>query len=241
MCMRRKERGIVLFCILLSLSGCAKVPAQDAVFEVLAPESELTVTSAKTGVSAFLKCTGYEKEDWYNITPAFIADNSDFSIFKNVTDTYTYILYDGTAYDIGECFGGFGMTSMALADLNKDGAYELYYTFSFGSGLHISSIGYFDPASKEVTILEYALNSHQNELMLTVNEAGDLCINLARIDSFRSFVDFSMKAEELVGTVVFKENAIELDEIGVQIENQRLAVSEAGLRYAWDSCEKEKF
>lgn len=211
--MGRKERGIVLFCILLSLSGCVKVPAPDTVLEVLAPERELAVASTKTGVSAFLKCTGYEKEDWYNITSSFVADNSDFAVFKNAANTDTYIVYDGAAYSIGECFGGYGMTSMALADLNQDGAYELYYTFSFGSGLHLSNIGYFDPVSREVTILEYTLNSHQNDLMLTANEAGDLCVNLARLDSFRSFVDFSMKAEKLVGTVVFEENAVKVDEM----------------------------
>lgn len=232
--MERKKRGIVLFCILLSLSGCgtghgadgketepgqpevsSAMPEQDVKLEVLAPETEFTVASSKTGVPAFLKCTGYEG-DWYNITPAFVADNSDFMVFKDLTETDTYIVYDGAAYDIGECFGGYGLTSMALADLNGDGAYELYYTFSFGSGLHLSNIGYFDPVSKEAVLLEYSLNSHQNELMLTVNEAGDLCVNLAQIDSFQSFVDFSIKADALAGTMVFEENTVKLDETGAR-------------------------
>ena len=104
------------------------------------------------------------------------------------------------------------MTSMALADLNQDGEYELYYTFSFGSGVHALSIGYFDPVKKEVTILDCPLQLHLHELILTVNESGDLCVNIAVIDekSYQSFVDFSLKAQELIGAVVFEENTITL-------------------------------
>ena len=48
--------------------------------------------------------------------------------------------------------------------------------------------------------------------MLTVNESGDLCVNIAVIDekSYQSFVDFSLKAQELTGTVVLKEDTITL-------------------------------
>lgn len=64
-------------------------------------------------------------------------------------------MYNGEVYSIGECFGGFGLTSLALADLNKDDVYELYYTFSCGSGLHRSQVGYFEPISKEIHIFEF--------------------------------------------------------------------------------------
>lgn len=234
--MGKKKKAIcLLFCMIYSLSACAKTPAsnmdsgvpeaelssapfatsvQDMPLEVIAPESELTIVPSKTRVSEFTKCAGYtaEEGDYYNITPDFIADNSDFEIFKSVSSTDSFIMYDGEVYSIGICFGGFGLTSMALADLNQDGEYELYYTFSFGSGVHALSIGYFDPVKKEVTILDCPLWLHLHELLLTVNEAGDLCVNLAMIaeETYQSFVDFSLEAQELIGTIFYTEDTITL-------------------------------
>lgn len=234
--MGKKERAIcLLFCMICSLSACARKPVSDvdsgasepelssAPYEtsvqnmppaVIAPESKLTIVPSKTRVSEFTKCAGdtAEEDDFYNITPDYIADNSEFEIFKDIYSTDSFIMYDSEVYSIGTCFGGFGLTSMALADLNQDGAYELYYTFSFGSGVHALSIGYFDPVKKEVTILDCPLQLHLHELMLTVNESGDLCVNIAVIDeeTYQSFVDFSLEAQELIGTVVSTEDTITL-------------------------------
>lgn len=114
-------------------------------------------------------------------------------------------MYDGGVYSIGCCFGGYGITSMALADLNGDNQYELYYTFSWGSGIIRSQIGYFDPVSKEVTILDY--DDFVSEKMLTVNEAGELCVN-SGIPDFDTLVDFSMKAQEVIGIIIFENGEI---------------------------------
>ncbi|MBD5510719.1 MAG: hypothetical protein HDR08_05645 [Lachnospiraceae bacterium] len=234
--MGKKKKAIcLLFCMICSLSACAQkpgsnmdfkdmesdvsidssqMPAQDMPLMVIAPESKLTIVPSETRVSEFTKCVDYteEESDFYNITPDYIADNSEFEIFKDVSSTDSFIMYDGEVYSIGICFGGFGLTSMALADLNQDGAYELYYTFSFGSGVHALRIGYFDPVKKEVTILDCPLQSHGHELMLTANESGDLCVNIAVIDenTYQSFVDFSLEAQELIGTVIFGEDTIAL-------------------------------
>lgn len=192
----------------------------------IAPEAELTVASTDTKVAEFLEInegfsTYYETDTCYNITPDFVAENSDFAIFKYDTSTESFVMYDGEIHSIGTCFGGYGITGMALADLNNDGQYELYYTFSWGSGLHRSQIGYFDPASKDVTVFEdYALLGFDCELMLTVNEAGDLCVNSAEI-SQNSFVDYSMRAAEPIGTIVWTDTGAELN-----IENSKFSIPE---------------
>ncbi len=202
---KKKKAICLLVCMICSWSACAQkpgsnmdfeatesdmsidssqTPAQDMPLAVIAPESKLTIVPSKTRVSEFTKCAGYtaEEGDFYNITPDYIADNSEFEIFKDVKSTDSFIMYDGEVYSIGTCFGGFGVTSMALADLNQDGDDELYYTYVFGSGVHALSIGYFDPVKKEVTILDCPHQSHGHELMLTANESGDLCVNIAVID-----------------------------------------------------------
>ena len=97
---------------------------------------------------------------------------------------------------------------MALADIKMDNQYELYYTFSWGSGIHRSEIGYFDPANKEITVFDYSFTN--SDMMLTVNESGDLCVNSAVLD-FDSYVDFSIKARNLIGTIVFDQDNIVLN------------------------------
>lgn len=204
----------MLLCILFLLSACSVTPASETTaLETLASTSEMSITSSKTQVSEFVKknkdfTSSYNSDECYNITPSFITDNSDFSIFKYNKSTESFIMYDGEIYNIGVCFGGYGITSMALADLDKDNQYELYYTFSWGSGLHRSQIGYFNPTSKEVTIFDYSLLDY--DMMLTVNESGNLCVNRATLD-MNSFVDFSMKAQDFIGTIILEENKINLN------------------------------
>lgn len=102
----------------------------------------------------------------------------------------------------------YGITSVALADINMDHQYELYYTFSWGSGIHRSEIGYFDPVNKEITIFDESF--YDSDMILTVNESGDLCVNSAVLD-FDTYVDFSIKAENLMGKIIFDRDEIVLN------------------------------
>lgn len=225
----KKSIIYLLFLIVFILSACSTIAdSDDAELSVLAPETEMTITSCKTQVSEFVSenknfTSSEDKDECYNITPDFISDHSEYAVFKYDTSTESYIMYNGEVYSIGSCFGGFGITSMALADINMDGQYELYYTFSWGSGMHRSQIGYFDPVSREVTIFDYSYyysfidhsSVLSSEMILTVNASGDLCVNSAIID-MDSFVDFSIKAQELIGTIVFDE-----DEITLKLYNEQ--------------------
>lgn len=227
--MKNAHRIIYLsFCILLILlSACSKNPASDktnltsenkneasdkTVLDTLAVESELTITSSNTHVSDFVAKnadfkSSYETDECYNITPDFIANNSNYEIFKYIDSCESFVMYDNEVYHIGIGFGGWGITSMALADLNKDGEYELYYTFSWGSGIHRSQVGYFEPISKETHIFDYSLPNY--DMILTVNESGDLCVNSASFGRYD--VNFTIKAQDFMGTVNYKEDKIELN------------------------------
>lgn len=229
----KKSILYLLFLIVFILSACSTTADSDnAELSVLAPENEMTITPYKTQVSEFVSAnknftSDYDKDECYNITPDFISDHSEYAVFKYDTSTESFIMYNGEVYSIGLCFGGVGITSMALADINMDGQYELYYTFSWGSGIHCSNIGYFDPVSREVSIFDYSFiydyrlslidNSsiHSSEMILTVNASGDLCVNSAIID-MDSFVDFSIKAQELIGTIVY-----DMDEITLKLYDEQ--------------------
>ena len=179
---------------------------------VLAAQAELRITFSQTGVSEFMEkakiLSSVQPEvECYNITPDFISEHSDYEIFKYGNSCASFLLYDGEIYLLGEYFGGFDVTSMALADLDGDGQQELYYTFSWGSGMHRSQIGYFDPASKENTILDYSFEG--GDMMLTTNDAGDLCVNSA-IFTLSSFVSFEIQAQKQIGTILFENGMVTL-------------------------------
>lgn len=214
--MKKVQSVIYLgLCIAMGLSACSISPiSEKTALDTLAPESELTITSSDMQVSDFVEkmqgfTTYYETDECYNITPAFVADNSDYSIFKYSSSTESFILYDGESYSVGTCFGGYGITSMALADLNKDGTYELYYTFSWGSGLHRSHVGYFEPINKEIHVFEDDVLL-ESDMILTINSSGDLCVNSATID-MDDFVNFTIKAQDFIGTLDFKGNQVVLN------------------------------
>ncbi len=96
---------------------------------------------------------------------------------------------------------------MALADLNRDGQYELYYTFSWGSGIPRSEVGYFDPADKEEVLFEESF--FMQELILTVEESGNLCVNTSSLD-MDSSVEFTSKPQDKLGTIGLEGNQIVL-------------------------------
>lgn len=98
--------------------------------------------------------------------------------------------------------------SVALADLNRDGQYELYFTFLWGSGILRSQIGYFNPSNKKVTVFDQSV--FISDLMLTVNESGTLCVNTVTPDYYDidSSVDYVVKAQEQIGTITLERHRI---------------------------------
>jgi hypothetical protein len=53
----------------------------------------------------------------------------------------SYCVFDGRAYFLCQGFGGNGIMSACVTDLDSDGVPELTYTYSWGSGIHRSLIG----------------------------------------------------------------------------------------------------
>jgi hypothetical protein len=210
---RRKQHAIyVAFCILFVLSACSTA-SENTALDTCAPESELTITSSKSQVlEAESKnkdyISSYNTDTCYNITPDFIANNSAFSIFKYENSCASFLMYDNKLYLLSNYIGGYGITSMALADLNKDKQYELYFTFSWGSGIHRSQIGYFNPSTKKVTIFDDSI--FVSDTILTTDTDGNLYVNSVTSDFYEqdSNVDFSVKAQDRIGSIVFKQNKI---------------------------------
>ncbi len=170
---------------------------------------------SRDGVSEFwLKLNAKNKPaeaGFYNITPDGIKERYGFELFKEKDNCETYLLYEDEIHNIGVGFGGFGVVSFAVADKNADGEYELYYTYSWGSGMHRSHIAYFDFASKEQTELDYVLANY--DMTLAVTEQGWLGFYKAEIELANSeadpFVTLKAIPVDAIGRISFEHDKIQ--------------------------------
>lgn len=120
-------------------------------FENLKPEI-IELTSSSRDVDKFIKAAcdkygiGFIKKNYtpYNITPKEITEKYGFSVFKYGEFDQAYLFYRGDVRGIGKSAGGYGVSSMAIADINGDKYPEIYYTDSHGFGLYITELSYID-------------------------------------------------------------------------------------------------
>ncbi|WP_339206596.1 M56 family metallopeptidase [Paenibacillus sp. FSL K6-3182] len=173
-------------------------------------ESE-SIVGTQNGVDAFLALqkdfnSGYDTDKCYNITPQSISENSEYSIFKYDKSAASFLLYKGVVYPLGEWFGGLGVISMALADLDNDGDSELYFTYSWGSGLHRSHAAYFNPSTKQIVTLPY---TNMNKDMTLVDHGdGSLSLYGADISNLIDFAHFDKKKSDFISDIVYEKGQI---------------------------------
>lgn len=172
-----------------------------------------TVYGSDDGVAEFLSLqtdfqSNCDRDACHNITPEHIQLNSGYSVFKYDASCASLLLYQGEIHPLGGWMGGLGVTSMALADLNQDSEQELYFTFSFGSGLHRSHVGFFDPDAKQVVVLDYV---HPNtDMMLAYDNQGKLCLYEANVVEMNSFVDFSLEKADHLAEIGCEDGQVSL-------------------------------
>lgn len=235
--MKKILSGIVLITTLLTgITACgdkgelseASGEPSSASKELSSASKELSeidvfqLTPSEDGVDAFLQRLddysgyGYDDEKWYSVAPAEITEKYGFAIYKSDKSCNSILVYDDEEYTLGECFGGFGADSFAVADLNGDGYAELYFTFSWGSGLPRAQAGYFDAASREVVVFDY---SYLFSEMMTVSENGGLYIYSAT-DDIHSFVDIELTAEEPLAEITYNGETITFTEKNTGAEEE---------------------
>ena len=69
-----------------------------------------------------------------------------FWVTEGPFDRETFLIHGSTVLRLGTADGGQGVNSMTVSDLDRDGASELLFAYSFGSGIHQSRFGMFAPA-----------------------------------------------------------------------------------------------
>ncbi len=169
-----------------------------------------SVYGTDKGVKKFLSLqgdyqTGYDNDKCYNITPEEFKQDSGYQIFKYDTSCASFLLYDEEIYQLGEWFGGMGVTSMALADLDSDGKQELYFTYSWGSGIHRSLAAYFDPVTRQIQVFDYTC--WDGDMLLSRNSTNNaLSLFTANISNMKSFTRFDIEKLEYISYIFLQKN-----------------------------------
>lgn len=78
------------------------------------------------------------------MTPEDVWEETGHQLFKDSGSLETYVVADGKAAVLGTGFGGSGVTSVVPYDVNGDGARDLVYAYSYGSGVHRSVMSWMD-------------------------------------------------------------------------------------------------
>lgn len=146
----------------------------------------------------------------YNVTPKEITDKYGLCIFKFDGDGggniygEGFLLYENEIYHLGDAWGGYGLSSFAIADIDHNGSNELYFAFSWGSGIHRSELCYFDMQSKE--IIDFGEYSYVDNDTVFDSKDGVLLVCHAEWDYKTGFFT---EGEE-VGKIVFEDEKIRL-------------------------------
>jgi hypothetical protein len=70
-----------------------------------------------------------------------------FHVTEGLLENETFLItHPSSVLRLGAATGGRGVSSLALSDLDGDGTSELYYSYSFGSGIQQSRLGVYAPA-----------------------------------------------------------------------------------------------
>ena len=176
----------------------------------------------KTGVEEFLAknpeiASRYVDDELYNITPSAITEKFGFTVFKFTKSCESYVVYKDKTYLLESSFGGPGTISFAAADLNKDGNYELYFTFSYGSGMNYAEVSCFD--TSEDTEFYFCSDYFNDDMTLAV-ENGRLCVYKAAYKDAGSFVHIKTEPKEKIGEIVYEYGVIRFKRTDIEVSDE---------------------
>ncbi len=186
-----------------------------SIFRIEKYAVSLSVQGTQEGVKGFLallKDRGpqmYESDTCYNITPDEIAKATGYRVFKFDKSCASYLLFENEIYPLGEWLGGLGVVSMAAADLDADGLQELYFTYSFGSGLHRAHADYFDPVRKQAVALSSAMLDI--DMIVLKNKTGGLSLYEAAFPFSGDFVDYKALGTKHIADITNQNGRITLE------------------------------
>lgn len=225
MVIKMKTTSLLLdlfICMSLTLCSCSKEPSTpaDTTEQLITTQVETYETTIFFGADLagkreateeFVKLNGSlpnsscSDDKCYEITPDGYNEKYGIRIFKFEKSFESYLLYDGILHRLGESFGGFGVNSIVVSDVDSDGNPELYCAYSWGSGIHSCRIGQFDFEDQTFTTLEYV--NYVRDFYLI--EAGE---GIVELYEYRIGEPISPSEDNtLIGTLEFEKGKVSVD------------------------------
>lgn len=129
-------------------------------------------------------------------------------IFRIVEEPFlneTFLITQNSiVLQLGSAVGGMGVSSLALGDTDGDGRSELYYTYSFGSGIHQSAIGVYAPAYDPQKTYPADLG-YRGDLMLFSEEVDRVGVRAVEGDPETKTIRY----QETLGELSLEKNGLE--------------------------------
>lgn len=95
---------------------------------------------------------------WMDMTPAEMDESIGCSVLRHMGLGYSYVVYGGEYYRLGEGDDGKGLLDVILSDLNGDEKPDLLYTYHFGAGADaLTKVGWFDLETCTETVSAFGL------------------------------------------------------------------------------------
>jgi len=137
------------------------------------PDGRLSVADATAAVRAWMfkgdpNMNPSAEFPLEEITTAEIWERLHVQVFRITDGIYgdqDCLIQDRRVSALGIGLGGFGVTSMCVADLAGDGGAELVFSYSWGSGVHRSLVGVWAVGSPRVDAPEVLWNDEDLSLV----------------------------------------------------------------------------
>lgn len=152
-----------------------------------------------------------DNSNCYNVTPVIIKENSEFQIFKFADTGEAYLVYEDEIYKLGNSRNGDGVISFALADFDQNDKQELYFSYTWDTGVYRTNIAYFDSNSKEVKGFDNLY--YKDEEVILIEKNGELCAVHAEYITHEDKVNFKLNSGKLLARITLENGEIILKEV----------------------------
>ena len=103
-------------------------------------------------------------------------------MFKNET----FLLLHDNVIQLGEAIGGQGLTSLIVSDLDQDGQFELFFSYTAGLGPEIgpgiqTRVGMVELKENELRVIEADV-AYLGTAALKLEESGTISLNIVKVD-----------------------------------------------------------
>jgi hypothetical protein len=145
------KKAILLLSIvtlIILISGCDKKDIQQAAKWKRKEFIEFRAIFSDYSKKHNLRLSDEEMDSFLDITPPSVFEETGCQIFKNGKTCESYLLYEVSLYTLGIGFGGLGIVDIETCKFKENEKKGLLYTYSWGSGLHRSGLGYFNLSEK---------------------------------------------------------------------------------------------